>query len=263
MPDDLPPRPPDDLARLERSPVSLVGRFGDASNATFLGHLGELDGTSDLPAVPAFEDLEPDRWVVYKPRRGEAPLWDFPDGSLHLREVAAFVVDRALGWGMVPPTVLRHDLEYGVGSVQLFIPHDPAEHLFSMMEAPPRSIERQVQRMVAFDAVIDNADRKAGHVLRGAGDLVWLVDHGVCFHHEPHLRTVAWHLAGEDLPAEDRDDVARLAACLGPGDDLDLRLRDLLSRPERAALLLRARRLADVGRYPAPSGPRPTPWPLV
>ncbi len=261
----LPPRPADDPRRLLEADLEVVGRFGDASNATMLVHLG----LPEHPSPPAeftgdLRTLEPGRWAVHKPRDGEAPLWDFPDGTLYRREVAAFEVDRALGWGMVPTTVVREDGPWGPGSLQALIPHDPTRHFFTLVEDDPSAaVLRQIERMVLFDAVIDNADRKGGHVLADEEDRLWLVDHGVCFHPEPHLRTVAWHLADEAVDARDRADVAALVALLAPGGSLDRRLADLLAVDEIEALRTRVEIIAGRDRHPRPVGPRPMPWPLV
>lgn len=262
----LPPRPAADLDRLRSVELQVAGRFGDASNATLLVHLG----AGPVPPVGDLRELEADRWGVYKPRAGEAPLWDFPSGTLCQREVAAFEVDRALGWSMVPPTVLREDGPMGVGSLQLFVPHDPERHLFALVEdeEPADATLRQVERMVAFDTIVENADRKAGHVLAqsdGSGaDLLWLVDHGVCFHAEPHLRTVAWHLAGTDVDPDDRDDAARLVEELAPGAALEQVLATLLGADEMAALRSRAGSVAAPGStHPHPTVAHPMPWPPI
>lgn len=262
---DLPPRPPDDVERLLTAELDVVGRFGDASNATLLIHLG----TAEHPSPPEdfsgdLRTLEAGRWAVHKPRDGEAPLWDFPDGTLYRREVAAYEIDRALGWGMVPTTVVREDGPWGPGSVQALVPHDPTLHFFRLVEeAPTPAVLRQLERMVLFDTIIENADRKGGHVLCDDRQRLWLVDHGVCFHPEPHLRTVAWHLAGQAVNEDDRADAGRLAQALVPGGELDERLITLLSTDERAVLRRRARAAADRPQHVHPVGPRPMPWPLV
>lgn len=242
--------------RLRGDPITLMGRFGTASNATFLAWLGE-----DPPEGPAdLDDLDPDRLAVYKPRRGERPLWDFPRGTLHRREVAAFEISELLGWELVPATVLRDDGPHGEGSVQRFVPHDPDEHYFWLLDHGGPEIVAQLEAMVVFDLVIDNADRKAGHVLL-EGDRIRLVDHGVSLHVEPKLRTVAWDFATAAVPAHLREDVGRVAELVedGPPDEL----ADLLADEELAALARRARRVATLETFPEPSGPRPYPWPLL
>ena len=132
--------------------------------------------------------------AVYKPQAGEAPLWDFAEGTLCRREVAAFVLAAALGWPAIPPTILR-DGPFGTGSVQLFVDADPSEHYFTLRE---RCLDA-FRPVAAFDVVANNADRKSGHCLRSEDGTVWLFDHGVCFHEDPKLRTVIWEFAGEPL----------------------------------------------------------------
>lgn len=237
------------LDLLRHADLEPVGRIASASNVTLLCRLA--GATTDPP-----------RLAVYKPERGEAPLWDFPPGTLHLREVAAYVVDRALGWGMVPPTVLRQEGPYGRGSVQLFVDHDPDRHYFALIEEGDEDILGQLRRMVVFDLVVNNADRKGSHVLVPEDGRIRLVDHGICFHAEPKLRTVAWDFADEPVPEDDRADALELAARLSRGsDDATRRLRGLLTHREVDALVRRARSLSDLDRLPRPTGPRPLPWP--
>lgn len=233
---------------LMSAPLEVLGRFAVASNATMLCRIGAGD----------------DLLAVYKPERGERPLWDFDRGTLHRREVAACVVDRALGLGMVPETVLRRDAPFGPGSVQRFVEHDPERHYFTLIEEDDPAIVSQLERMVVFDLVVNNADRKAGHVLVDAADRIRLVDHGVCFHAEAKLRTVAWDLAGEQVPGELRRRAGELAVELRRADsDVGRRLRELLSEPEVVATMERADAVAGTERFPPPSGPRPWPWPPI
>ena len=227
---------------LERGVIGPVGLIPGASNDTFLGTI-------------ALENLE--TYVVYKPRDGEAPLWDFPDGTLYRREMAAFVVSRALGWDFVPPTIIR-DGPFGLGMVQLFIDHDPGEHYLTL-EAAHRDVFR---RVAAFDVIINNADRKSGHCLlqRDSGR-IFVVDHGVAFHLQPKLRTVIWDHAGESLPADVVAGLERLAAALG-GDALDA-LDELLAPDEIDALRARTAGLVRHGAFPEPGPGRPYPWPPI
>jgi uncharacterized repeat protein (TIGR03843 family) len=271
---------PDDAAvasRLGSAPLELVGQFADASNATLLVRLRDRDPrtigdiTAELGHQPAVEDLDPGDLAVYKPRRGEAPLWDFPTGTLHLREIAAYEVSAALGWGLVPVTIRRDDAPFGPGSLQRFVPHDPQQHYFWLLEQGDSEVAAQLQAMVVFDLLIDNADRKGGHVLleQPAGDTppdhdrprIRLVDHGVSFAAEPKLRTVGWHFAGAPVPARLREDVGGLAARFGAG--LEQRLAALLAADELAAFTARLRALPDLAQFPEPQGPRPFPWPLL
>ncbi|HSK24761.1 MAG TPA: SCO1664 family protein, partial [Egicoccus sp.] len=262
--------------RLLEAPLEPVGQFADASNATLLVRLRDRDPrtmdevVADLGRRPGVDDLDPADLAVYKPQRGETPLWDFPDGTLHAREVAAYEIADALGWDLVPATVRREDGPFGLGSLQRFVPHDPEQHYFWLLEHGEPEVIAQLVTMVVFDLVIDNADRKGGHVLleHPVGDgppdaavpRIRLVDHGVSLSVEPKLRTVGWHFAGEPVPADLRRDVADLAerfdAVLAP------RLAGLLSAPEIAVLAERMRRVADLEVFPEPQGERPFPWPL-
>lgn len=197
--------------------------------------------------------------AVYKPMRGETPLWDFPDGTLHRREVAAFALARALGWPRVPPTVLR-DGPYGPGSVQLFVPFDPEHHFFTL-EMEHADVFR---RVALFDIVANNADRKGGHCLLDADGDVWMIDHGVCFAVEPTLRTVIWTFIDEPLPADAVADLARVHGELVAGDGLAGTLGALLDPAEVDAVRDRIARLLAGGRFPEPEpGVRPYPWPPI
>ena len=230
------------LSLLERGDLEVLGLLPRASNYTFLARV--RSGTDEALAV-------------YKPMRGEIPLWDFPDGTLHRREVAAYEVARALGWPDVPTTVLR-DGPHGVGSVQRFVEFDPAEHFFTLQE----SRAEDFRRVAVFDVVVNNADRKAGHCLLAGDGRIWLVDHGVCFAVEPKLRTVIWDFAGEPLPPEVCADLQRLGQDLRTGT-LRERLAPLLAAREVRALGARIDRLVAAGRLPEPGPGRPYPWPPV
>jgi hypothetical protein len=251
--------------RLATSPASVVGRFTSASNATLLVALHDESG--EVPAVDAeggLTSIDPASFAVYKPEAGEAPLWDFPDRTLWRRELAAFVVDRAIGLGMVPLTLRRDDLEHGTGVVQAFVPHDPAEHYFALLESG-RLLD-QLRRMVVFDLLVDNADRKAGHLLvdhRGEQPVLRLIDHGVCFHPEPHLRTVAWDFAGEPMRDAERHLGATLAGALDRDDETVAPLHELLSPVEVQRLAERARMVARLRDFPHPRHERQYPWPLL
>ena len=251
---------------LRTAELEVVGRFAAASNATLLVRLRGPERTwPELPLDPdgdlLLAAIPEGAFAVYKPQRGEAPLRDFPGGTLYLRELAAARVDDLLGWGLVPATVVREDAPHGVGALQTFVPHDPQEHYFALLETGDDAVLAQLRRMVVFDLLIDNADRKAGHVLRDRSGRIRLVDHGVSFHVEPKLRTVAWDFAGEPVPEELRRDVGRLEAGLARDDAAAF--GDLLSEEERRRLVERCRAVADLPTFPPPSGPRPFPWPLV
>ncbi len=198
--------------------------------------------------------------AVYKPQRGERPLWDFPDGGLCYREVAAFLVSEMLGWQLVPPTVLRGG-PYGLGSVQFYVDHDPEMNYFSPF--PPECRE-QLQRCAVFDIIINNADRKGGHCLLDSQGHLWGIDHGVSFHYAPKLRTVIWEFAGQPLPESITRDLMTLCKTLGKVDaPVNQAFRELISERERAAFHRRIGRLLEAGQFPHPgSGPN-YPWPPV
>ncbi len=197
--------------------------------------------------------------AVYKPRRGERPLWDFPDGTLCQRELAAYLTSEALGWELVPPTVLRNGSR-GAGSFQFFIDHDPEQHYFTLDE----TYAPQLMRLSLFDVLINNADRKGGHCLLDSTGHLWAIDHGITFNAQHKLRTVIWDFAGQPVPAPLLRDVERLAALLDDADSAYRRQLDaLLSDDESAAFRARIGRMLKTRRYPEP-GPGPSyPWPPV
>ncbi|NCG37565.1 MAG: SCO1664 family protein [Actinobacteria bacterium] len=239
-------RPPIETARaltlLAEGKADLVGRMPYSSNATFL-----VDVHHDGLHAQA----------IYKPEAGERPLWDFPDG-LYQREVAAFEIDDVLGWGLVPPTIVRDDMVHGVGSVQLFMPNDHEEHYFSLHEADD-TYDDSFRRICVLDLVINNTDRKSGHCLLGTDGRIWAIDHGVALHHEFKLRTVIWDFAGDWIDDEVCDDLWRFLA-----EDLPGPLSELLSPLERDAMRTRARAVATARRFPEDdTGGRRWPWPLI
>lgn len=264
MPGDERPRPaeptlrnaPDDEALLERlrtGELEPLGPLPRSSNATFLARIhGGVDGGGP-GGRPADEPV----LAVYKPRVGETPLWDFPEGTLCLREVAAYVLSRALGWPRVPPTVLR-DGPFGEGAVQAFLPFDPARHYLTMREERAE----EFRRVALFDVIANNADRKSGHCLEDEEGRLFVVDHGVCFHVEPKLRTVIWDFVGEPIPADARADLERLRGLL-EGGPLVEDLGALLSPAELRALRRRVADLLAEGVFPGPGPGRPYPWPIV
>jgi len=244
---------------LRAGELELDGVLPWSSNYAFLGRVC-ADGV-ELP-------------VVYKPRRGERPLWDFTQGTLCLREQAAFLVSQALGWRIVPPTVLRQG-QHGLGSVQLFIEHDPERHYLTFEGDP--ILRTQLQRIVLFDVVINNADRKSGHVLLEAEaeteaetavdalpSRLWGIDHGICFHSDPKLRTVIWEFAGTAVPLQHLADLEALRRRLDDKEDaLVLQLQDLLDGREHAALRQRLQKLIAQATFPNPGPGRHYPWPPV
>jgi uncharacterized repeat protein (TIGR03843 family) len=238
MPADQRAPTPDTRTILAEGEMEIQGRMPWSSNRTFLVTVS-LDGV-DLPAI-------------YKPGAGERPLWDFPSG-LYQREVAAYVLSEALGWGLVPETVLREEAPLGSGSVQRFVDADFEQHYFTLLEDPAH--HPALRTMAAFDVLANNADRKGGHCLIDTTRHVWGIDHGVCFHTQPKLRTVIWDFGGEPLPEPVIDDLRRLGAC---PPELGL----LLSEAECVAVSKRAAALVRLGVVPDPAGERPYPWPLV
>ena len=230
-------------ALLDHGALEVVGRVAWSSNAALLVTV-EHDGVETL--------------AVYKPQRGERPLWDFPEGSLCRRETAAHVLSEALGWGLVPRTILR-DGPYGIGSVQRFVDHDPEEHYFTLLEDHVDAFVR----FAVFDVIANNADRKGGHCLRErATNRIYGIDHGLTFHVAPKLRTVIWDFAGETIPDELLAKVGRLRAQLdgAVGDEF----RALLHPMEMDALIGRVDDLLADPRLPEPDeGYHSVPWPMI
>ncbi len=223
--------------------LEILGLLPRSSNYTFLVRAVDVDGTDCL--------------AVYKPRRGEIPLWDFPEGTLCRREVAAYRVARELGWPRVPPTLLREGPE-GIGSVQLFMEFDPEQHYFTLQHRHPDTF----RDVALFDVVINNADRKAGHCLLGTDGEVFLIDHGTCFNQEAKLRSVIWDYMGEPIPAARVGDLEDLLTSMRDGP-LDIELAELLSPEEREAMRRRLSELIDRGTFPEPGDERPYPWPPI
>ena len=237
---------PEQIAEvLTQGDLEVVGRMRYSSNATFL-----VEATTDDGTIPA----------VYKPRRGERPLWDFPDGTLCNREVAAYELSTALGWGIVPVTVLRPDGPLGPGALQRFVDHDPEEHFFTLLDGH----EDRFRRFAAFDILANNTDRKGGHCLRDRdNDAIVGIDHGLTFHPHWKLRTVIWDFAGEPVPPALVTDMCRVIAELDDGSSGRL-LAGLLSPDELEAVGKRGADLVRDGRFPEPEpGYHAVPWPLV
>ncbi|MCX5371039.1 SCO1664 family protein [Streptomyces sp. NBC_00103] len=255
---------------LARGELTVRGRIRDASNAA-------------LYCTVAHEGRE--AACVYKPVAGERPLWDFPDGTLAQREVAAYEVSEATGWGLVPPTVLREG-PYGEGMCQLWIETAPEADLLALVDAQEpepgwRAIgfaevgegrtallvhadDERLRRLAVLDAVINNADRKGGHLLPTADGRLYGIDHGVTFNDENKLRTLLWGWAGEPLTGEAVDVLKGLRGALEPGGRLAVTLAALITPAEVDATRARADALLEAGKHPEPSGDWPAiPWPPV
>ena len=263
-------------ALLAGAELSVVGRIRSASNAALVCDAIGDDGT----------ELR----CVYKPVRGEVPLWDFPDGTLAGREVASYLISEALGWSVIPATVLR-DGPAGPGMVQRWVetvdvpagaparldlvdlcpPEMQPDNFKVVLEAYTPAGEAVVlvhadhprlQRMAVLDVVLNNADRKGGHVLEGPDGGVYGIDHGICLHTGDKLRTVLWGWAGEPIPAHLRADIAALAHDLADDNGaVRTRLAELITGAEIDAVAARCARLVDTGSMPHPPGRRPIPWP--
>ena len=239
---DLRPPADDDEARqlLREGVVDLEGRMLDASNVTLVGTIRTAELVGEC---------------VYKPVAGERPLWDFPDGTLAGREISAHLVSEATGWRVVPPTVLREG-PFGFGMVQLWIDGDEDVDLAAFV----RRDDPALRRMAVFDAVVNNADRKGGHIIPMPDGHVYGVDHGICFSVDPKLRTLLWRWAGRPIPLASLEVLERLAEdLLG---DLGEQLHEHLTRREVRRTQQRVAELLRTGRHPEPSGEWPAlPWP--
>jgi uncharacterized repeat protein (TIGR03843 family) len=233
------------LTVLKHGEMIIKGKFMWGSNYTFLADAIYADTT--LP-------------VVYKPVRGERPLWDFPVASLAHRETAAYLVSRALEWNFVPETIYRRKAPAGPGSVQRFVEHDPEYHYFNLSEE-----DHQCLRPVAlFDLVINNADRKGGHILFDVDHKLWLIDHGICFHVDDKLRTVIWDFADEPIPEDLLAALERFQEQLSPGSNLTEILKEHLKTSEIRAMRTRVKALLEQRVFPNPHPDRRAfPWPPV
>mgnify|MGYP001064579545 CR=1 FL=1 len=235
----------DALDLLTIGTIEMEGLVPWGSNYTFL-------------VTVCVDDYEPIQGI-YKPRQGERPLWDFPTGTLCLRERAAFLVSEALGWQIVPPTVLR-DGPRGWGSLQLFIEHNPDETYFNFQGI----YDRQLQRIALFDIFTNNADRKGGHVIKDDDEHIWGIDHGICFHTDSKLRTVIWDYAGMPIETKELADMKTLVQALtDPKNELHSELHQLLSSKEIKALRQRLSALVQQERFNVPGPGRHYPWPMV
>ena len=229
----------DSLRLLRHGEIEVDGRMPWSSNATFL-----VTASADGQEAKA----------IYKPVRGERPLWDFPSG-LHRREVAAWQLSEYLGWHLVPPTIIREG-PFGEGSLQLFVAADFEQHYFTLYEGRA-DLHDALRRMCAFDVLANNTDRKSGHCLLGLDGRIYGIDHGLCFAEDFKLRTVIWEFGGERVPDDVLQDVGRVADCV------PLEVATLLDDDEVAALQRRAATLVDRGKFPIDTSGHRYPWPLV
>lgn len=201
-------------------------------------------------------------FAIYKPEKGAQPLWDFPLNTLTKRELAAYLISLLLDWNFVPPTVLRNqNAPYGKGSLQLFIAHNPQINYFNL----PIRDELKLQKIALFDIVINNADRKAGHLLYDENGNIWLIDHGLCFHTDFKLRTVIWEFANMPIPDILISDLNKLVEILKTSKlKIANKMRDVLSTAEIYMVISRIERLIESGVFPQPDqNRRPYPWPLI
>ncbi len=235
------------IKTLQEGKLSIIGQALRGSNSTFLTRI---------------ENTELTLQAIYKPSKGEQPLWDFPDFTLAQREVAAFVVSFLLGWNLVPPTIFRlKPAIYGKGSLQLFIQHDPLIHFLNSPAMAPIVLSK----IVLFDLLINNADRKAGHVIFDPENKPWLIDHGLCFNHEFKHRTVIWDMAGLEIPHLLKDDLRKFVSfLLQKNVNLVKKLNMLLSEMELNSMIKRGLFLIDQDNFPYPEPNRRSyPWPPI
>jgi hypothetical protein len=230
------------LTALREGEMTVTGQFMQSSNYTFLSQVKYLD--------MKFK-------AVYKPQKGETPLWDFPKGTLGKREVAAYLLSEYLGWDLVPPTILRRKAPLGRGALQVFVDNDPNRHYFSFDE----KTRLRLKPTMLFDLMINNADRKGGHILLDAEDHLWLIDHGTCFHSEFKLRSVIWDFSGQTIPGPLLSDLQRLEKDLAENGNIKKELLHLLSKSELDALQQRIAILQQLKTFPFPDKNRRTiPW---
>jgi uncharacterized repeat protein (TIGR03843 family) len=227
------------LAMLAEGELDILGRMPWSSNATFLVDVHHPDG--ELQAI-------------YKPHRGERPLWDFPSG-LYRRERAAYALSAALGWGLVPPTVLREGA-LGIGSLQLVVPCDYEQHFFTLVQDAAH--HDALKRLCLFDVVANSTDRKSGHCLLGTDGRLYAIDNGLSFHEDFKLRTVIWNWGGEPLPRADADQLLELVAAGLPDE-----FSELLDHGECTAIEERIHRVVRAGVFPVDHSGHRYPWPLV
>ncbi len=222
---------------------------------------GLVPWSSNYTFLVMVEDAEMQALAVYKPARGEQRLWDFPAGTLCRREVAAYLLSHVLGWPAIPPVLLREGPE-GLGSVQFFVHTDWEEHFFTLREDPTHDMA--LRQMAVFDYVVNNADRKGGHVIKGQDGRLWAIDHGLTFHVDYKLRSVIWDYAGEAIPTAWIEDLRRLHEALAEDSAIITALLELIEPDELAALRRRIMAMLRQKVCPRPRRDwRNVPYPLV
>lgn len=230
------------LQVLQDGQIHVQGLLPNGSNYTFFALVSDGDTRT---------------FAVYKPTRGEQPLWDFPEETLALREVAAYLTSEALGWNFVPPTVYRTQGPHGAGSLQYFVQAQPDCHYFTLAE----SEKAELPRVALFDLLINNADRKGSHIIKDIHDKLWLIDHGICFNTQPKLRTVVWDFGGQPISDDLLEDLTDFRHRLDDDADLKQAYASLLSAAEVQAVRRRADRFLSARKFPEPGPGRNYPWP--
>ena len=233
---------PEMIALLERGEFGALKLVPWGSNYTFIAPLCDKQDGSEYA-------------VIYKPMRGEAPLWDFTSGTLYKREYAAYLVSRAWQWNFIPPVIIR-DGPHGVGTVQIFVDVDERIDFFQFRHQH----SHELQRFALFDYITNNADRKAGHCLLGTDGFIWAIDHGLCFNHVPKLRTVIWDWAGEPIPDDICQDLAEFATDTARVNDLRRQLGPLLERRETQLIFERLEGILNNPIFPSMNSRRQVPW---
>ena len=258
MDEQIPPTS-DDETPSSSTPITFERVLEVLQNGDIDAEHGSIQWSSNYTFLLSIKQADVSVMAVYKPQRGERPLWDFPDGTLCQRERAAFITSQALTWQIVPPTVLR-DGPRGIGSMQFFVDHDPDYHYFHFDE----SLIPQLKRMALFDVLINNADRKGGHCLVDEQEHLWGIDHGIAFHSQYKLRTVIWNFVNQPIADDLLADVKNMRDKLETANDSYLcEMETLITKGEIRAFTNRIDKILKDKRYPAP-GPGPNhPWPPV
>lgn len=221
---------------------------------------GMVPWSSNYTYVVSVKHRDRQAYAIYKPQCGERPLWDFEDGTLCKREVAAYELSEFLGFPNIPVTVLREDAPQGLGMVQEFVDHKRRENFFTVRDKH----RAEMQGIAVFDALVNNTDRKGGHILVDQNGVVWTIDHGVTFHEDPKLRTVIWDFVDEPIPEALCKQLDKLRAALKTNEPIRAKLDLLLARSELRALNARLNELLQTRVYPSPPDDWPhIPWPPV